>query len=486
MSRLPGLVKHPSNHWGGDSDVDSDFVAGPSRKKARLSGKRFAVVDAKDVDESKAPLSAKNTDKSTLWAVRAFMSWLQEYNERDGNDEKCPLDVMCLGDDALLCRWLCLFVTEARQSNGKSYTPRSISQLLTGLQRYINSRRDPHEARLRLTDPSSAAYRELHNVLQRLYRELHKSGIGASRRQAAVITVDEERILWEKGVLSTQSTQSLLNTVFYLTGLHFVLRGGQEHRELKLSQFKFKTLPNPDKAGEQIEVVEYTEFSSKNRPGGTKQLNLTNKVVVRYARPDQESRCLVSILKLYVSKLPPCAKEKDIFYWKALEGIPPGDVLWYKRSPLGHNTLDRMLKEIMLSGGLDDEKKTNHSLRATAISRMYDQKVQEKIIMEQSGHLSRDGVRVYERITNQQQKEVSDILSDVTFSSTVNASVDKPIPEICVPEFQPSSSVTKELIGLPRVPASATSGFHHFPESVSQPFTIQNVHGCTFNFSFQK
>ena len=111
-----------SNHWGGDSDVDSDFVAGPSRKKARLSGKRFAVVDAKDVDESKAPLSAKNTDKSTLWAVRAFMSWLQEYNERDGNDEKCPLDVMCLGDDALLCRWLCLFVTEARQSNGKSYT----------------------------------------------------------------------------------------------------------------------------------------------------------------------------------------------------------------------------------------------------------------------------------------------------------------------------------------------------------------------------
>ena len=151
MSRLPGLVKHPSNHWCGDSDVDSDFVAGPSRKKARLSGKRFAVVDAKDVDESKAPLSAKNTDKSTLWAVRAFMSWLQEYNERDGNDEKCPLDVMCLGDDALLCRWLCLFVTEARQSNGKSYTPRSISQLLAGLQRYINSRRDPHEARLRLT-----------------------------------------------------------------------------------------------------------------------------------------------------------------------------------------------------------------------------------------------------------------------------------------------------------------------------------------------
>ena len=59
MSRLPGLVKHPSNHWGGDSDVDSDFVAGPSRKTARLSGKQFAVVDAKDVDESKAPLFAK-------------------------------------------------------------------------------------------------------------------------------------------------------------------------------------------------------------------------------------------------------------------------------------------------------------------------------------------------------------------------------------------------------------------------------------------
>ena len=48
-------------------------------------------------------------------------------------------------------------------------------------------------------------------------------------------------------------------------------------------------------------------------------------------------------------------------------------------------------------------KTTNHSLRATAISRMNDQK---KIIKEQSDQLSGDGVGVYERTTDQQYKEV--------------------------------------------------------------------------------
>ena len=40
---------------------------------------------------------------------------------------------------------------------------------------------------------------------------------------------------------------------------------------------------------------------------------------------------------------------------------------------------------------------TNHSLRATATTRLYDAQIDEATIMEQTGHRSTDGVRAYKR-----------------------------------------------------------------------------------------
>ena len=52
-----------------------------------------------------------------------------------------------------------------------------------------------------------------------------------------MITLDEEQHFWESGVFNTQTPEGLLNAVFYYNGVNFVLRGGEEHRSLKLSQF---------------------------------------------------------------------------------------------------------------------------------------------------------------------------------------------------------------------------------------------------------
>ena len=78
---------------------------------------------------------------------------------------------------------------------------------------------------------------------------------------------------------------------------------------------------------------------------------------------------------------------------------------------LGHNTLNSKLKTMLQMAGLTTERKSNHSLRATSISRMFQAKVPEKIIMERSGHLTKEGVRSYECTTNDQTKEVSDKLA---------------------------------------------------------------------------
>ena len=71
------------------------------------------------------------------------------------------------------------------------------------------------------------------------------------------------------------------------------------------------------------------------------------------------------------------------------------------------------LKEMFISAALDSHGISNHSLCATSVSKMYNEGVSEKIIMERSSHLSRAGVRLYERTSSLQQKAVSDTLSPV-------------------------------------------------------------------------
>ena len=80
--------------------------------------------------------------------------------------------------------------------------------------------------------------------------------------------------------------------------------------------------------------------------------------------------------------------------------------------------LDKLLKLIFGKAGLDCERITNHSLCATTISRMYGNNVPEKLTIEQSGHLSKEGVRSYKHTTGAQLKGISDILSDITSTSS--------------------------------------------------------------------
>jgi hypothetical protein len=241
-------------------------------------------------------------------------------------------------------------------------------------------------------------FSSLHVLLDNLFKELHQQGIGTEKVQAQVITFEEESQLWASGVLGDTNPVSLLNAVFYLNGINFTLRGGAEHRQLRVSQLKF----NVDEQ-DKLEYVIYTEYGSKNRPGGRKQLNLSNKAVRFYSQQSLGSRCHVYLLKLYISKLPQTAIDKDLFYCKPLSKLLT-DKPWYCAVPVGHNTLDKKLKEIFLAAGIDSHGKTNHSLRATSINRMFHAKVPEKMIMQRSGHMSKEGLRSYEHTSLDQSK----------------------------------------------------------------------------------
>ena len=54
---------------------------------------------------------------------------------------------------------------------------------------------------------------------------------------------------------------------------------------------------------------------------------------------------------------------------------------------------------------------TNHSLRVTAATRLYDAQVDEATIMERTGHRSTDGVRAYKRASEKLKELSSNVLN---------------------------------------------------------------------------
>ncbi len=269
-------------------------------------------------------------------------------------------------------KWLQVYVAETRNKTGQPYPPKTVYSLLTGILRHMTAQNPRYPNYL---ESKSVDFVDFHRCLDNLFRKLRESGVGAASRHAPTISVEEENSLWVNGVLNTNTPRGLLRAVFYYNGKNFILRGGQEHRDLKVSHLL--RLKDPDR-------YIYTENTSKNRAGGLAQLRLEHKQVPVYASSSDGERCHVRLLDLYLSKIPASAKERDVFYCQPLARHTV-DGLWYSSQPCGKNSLAKMVPDMFAEAGVA-QRKTNHSLRAAGVSQLFEAGVDEKVIQSRSGH----------------------------------------------------------------------------------------------------
>ena len=130
--------------------------------------------------------------------------------------------------------------------------------------------------------------------------------------------------------------------------------------------------------GEATVCYTYTEYGSKNRSGGLKQLSQENKVVHQYESANAE-KCPVRLLDKYISKLPPDAKKNDVFYLKPKANIPHDPMApWFLNVPVGRNMLAGTMKTMALEGSLE-KTVTNHSLVAYGVTKCSNVKSQESL-----------------------------------------------------------------------------------------------------------
>lgn len=125
--------------------------------------------------------------------------------------------------------------------------------------------------------------------------------------------------------------------------------------------------------------LRYGEDVSKNNKGGLKSRKVKPKVVYYHATVDNPTGCFVRLYKLYKSLCP--NQPDDAFYLTPLK--KPTSGCWFSRTALGHNTLRDTVKRIYKGAGIQGFK-TNHSLKSTTASRLYQAGVDEQLVMERT------------------------------------------------------------------------------------------------------
>ena len=144
----------------------------------------------------------------------------------------------------------------------------------------------------------------------------------------------------------------------------------------------------------------YVEFISKNNQHRFKDTNTSNKEAKVYAIPGS-SRCIVKLLDKYLEKLP---LDVQYMYMRPLDEISNSPTKpWYTKQRVGYNTLKGFIAKLFAASGLKGFH-TNHSLRATSITRIFKADVPEKIRTEKSGHKSLKALCMYEHMSPMQEQ----------------------------------------------------------------------------------
>lgn len=317
--------------------------------------------------------------------------------EKNNSPVRVSADLMKMTEEEI-CFNVCRFILEVRKQNGDDYPADTLYELLLSLQHYmrVNGRK------VKFLDDE--CFLPIRNSLDNRMKYLTSIGKFAKREKADIITDELEEILWQQGLLGEDTPKQLSDTLLYMIGMHFALRAGAEHKNLRVggdSQLRIKRDDNL-----KLWYLEYTEDFSKNNQGGLDHRKVQRKVVRAYQNEVNPERCIVHYYKKYIAVRPKTDNCPADFYLRPLAQAQ--DNVWFYCQPIGRYKLSCVISDLCTRAGFKG-KFTNHSLRASCASRLYRSNVDEQLICEKTGHRS-DSVRSYKRTSDGQMKDLSDIL----------------------------------------------------------------------------
>ena len=167
---------------------------------------------------------------------------------------------------------------------------------------------------------------------------------------------------------------------------------------------------------------------------------------------------------------------------RSLEVLPVDDSKpWYTKQRVGVNKLKEVMSMLSKESGCE-LKYTNHSLRATAVTRMFSGGVPEKLIADKTGHHSLTALRKYEKTGTIVEKSVDAVISNpeskfVVDKDTSLAKNHTEYSDDTRKQGDESSDVsgTKKDVANPRKDPKA---------SIGHTFSV-NLSNCTINITYR-
>ena len=281
------------------------------------------------------------------------------------------------------------FIMEVHKKSGENYLAETLYDIIIYLKLFLAMK----GRNVKILDEHH--FYVIRNTLDNRMKELTRLGCIKPHKKARIITIEEENLLWQMGILGNHNPKVLIESLFVF-GIHFVLHAGMEHHAFRFGDRSQLKLHIEDSGT--LRYLEYTEDCSKHNPGGIGHMKLAKKVVRAYENTTDLTRCIVKFYEQYISACPKLAKCPDDFYLRSL-AAPKSDV-WYSCQPMGRLKLSTIVGDMAKEAGLKG-RITNHSLRATSASRLYHSNCDEQIVKEHTGHRS-DSVCEYKCTSDEQ------------------------------------------------------------------------------------
>ena len=98
-------------------------------------------------------------------------------------------------------------------------------------------------------------------------KDAHRAGIKYVKYEKQGFSVEEEELMWQKGILGKSTAKILMNTICVYNGKMFGMPAA-EHRIIRTRDFLLDD-----------EFIQYTENSTKTRQGGLRDLKKSARVI---------------------------------------------------------------------------------------------------------------------------------------------------------------------------------------------------------------
>ena len=236
------------------------------------------------------------------------------------------------------------FYAELKNKHGEDYEPESLKVMIASLDRHLKNKG------YSLSIAPDREFSSSKQVLDGKAKQLCLAGRGKRPNKARQLSVEEEEILWKSEKLGGKTSESLIQTLWWLLTQQFGLCGRQEHHGMRLEDIRTM------KGDDGLDLLSL--LKGQQKPAQPKMFQTGGE------------RCPVALFRQHISRRPPNLRKSGPFYLSIKYNRGSSDEIWYKVQPVGESKINSIVRNIISETTLESSEKpfSNYSSRSCTLN----------------------------------------------------------------------------------------------------------------------